>query len=228
MKKLIALILALFCVLGLIGCNRNSMDYIIENEPNITGIVEEVHDDYIIIYIETDGYPNGADCKVSLNVENKDSVTDFVIGDEVVVYYNGDIAESDPLQINTVYAITLKTPAIDRTSAAENQADISGIELSKGNVEFKIGKDVDGIQLSESSVITNTTKISVSANNISNNTEIEVFLYNADSLDTPILYATLTKEERSVDFDGLTSRFSYKVGAEFKTTSEDILLTITD
>ncbi len=36
------------------------------------------------------------------------------VGDEVVVYHNGDIAESDPLQINTVYAITLKTPA-DRT-----------------------------------------------------------------------------------------------------------------
>lgn len=110
MKKLIVAVLALTCMLGLIGCNR-SMDDIIENEPSVTGIVEEVHDNYIIIYIETDGYPNGADCKVSLNVENEDSMTNFNVGDEVVVYYNGDIAESDPLQINTVYAITLKTPA---------------------------------------------------------------------------------------------------------------------
>ena len=48
---------------------------------------------------------------VSLDVENKDSYTDVAVGDEVIVYYNGEIAESDPLQINTVYAINLKNPA---------------------------------------------------------------------------------------------------------------------
>ena len=41
-------------------------------------------------------------------------MTSFNIGDEVVVYYDGNVAESDPVQINTVYAITLKTPD-DRT-----------------------------------------------------------------------------------------------------------------
>ena len=44
-------------------------------------------------------------------MENKDSMTSFNIGDEIVVYYDGNIAESYPMQINTVYAITLKTPA---------------------------------------------------------------------------------------------------------------------
>lgn len=87
------------------------MNYIIEHEPSIAGFVEEVHDDYIIIYIETDGYPYGASCDVSLNVENSDSYTNVSVGDEVVVYYDGNIAETDPLQINTVYAITLRTPA---------------------------------------------------------------------------------------------------------------------
>ena len=38
-------------------------------------------------------------------------MTHFSIGDEVVVYYDGNVAESYPMQINTVYAITLKTPA---------------------------------------------------------------------------------------------------------------------
>lgn len=111
MKKMITLVLALLYVLALAGCNNRSMNYIIENEPSITGIVEEVRDNSIIIYIETDDYPDGASCNVSLDVENKDSYTDVSVGDEVVVYFNGDIAESDPLQINTVYAITLKTPA---------------------------------------------------------------------------------------------------------------------
>ena len=56
-------------------------------------------------------YPDGAECTVSLDVEIKDSMTDFNIGDKVTVYYNGDIAESDPMQISTVYAITLLEPA---------------------------------------------------------------------------------------------------------------------
>ena len=38
-------------------------------------------------------------------------MTNFNINDEVVVYYDGNIAETYPMQINTVYAITLKTPA---------------------------------------------------------------------------------------------------------------------
>ena len=111
MKRWITFILTLIFALGLVGCNTRTMNYIIENEPSITGIVEEVQDDYIIIYINTEGYPYGASCKVSLDAENKDSYTDISVGDEVVVYYNGEIAESDPLQINTVYGITLKIPA---------------------------------------------------------------------------------------------------------------------
>ena len=48
MKKLITLVLALASVFGLIGCSTRSMDYIIENKPSVTGIVEKVYDDYII------------------------------------------------------------------------------------------------------------------------------------------------------------------------------------
>ena len=108
MKKLIALVLALVCVLGMVACNNRSMNYIISNEPSITGIVKETNENAILIENDDGEY------WVSLNVENKDSVTNFNIGDEVVVYYDGNIAESYPMQINTVYAITLKTPA-DRT-----------------------------------------------------------------------------------------------------------------
>ena len=110
MKRCIVIILTLICVLGLVGCNNRTMDYIIENEPNITGIVEEIQDNFIVINIKTESYPNGASCKISLDVENKDSYTDVSVGDEIIEYYNGEIAESYPLQINTVYAITLKTP----------------------------------------------------------------------------------------------------------------------
>ena len=105
MKKLIALVLALICVLGLVGCNNRSMNYIISNEPSITGIVKETNENAILIENDDGEY------WVSLNVESKDSVTNFNVGDEVVVYYDGNIAESYPMQIKEVYAIILKTPA---------------------------------------------------------------------------------------------------------------------
>lgn len=108
MKRPIALILVMLCLLGLIGCSNRSMNYIIANEPNITGVVKEANENAILIENETGEY------WVSLNVENEDSMTHFSIGDEVVVYYDGNIAESYPMQINTVYAILLKEPA-DRT-----------------------------------------------------------------------------------------------------------------
>ena len=99
----------------LVGCDNKSMNYIISNKPSVTGVVEEVHEEYILMYAETaDGYPNGSRWEIPLDVENQDSYMDMVVGDEIVVYYDGSAMESDPLQIATVYAITLKEPA-DRT-----------------------------------------------------------------------------------------------------------------
>ena len=113
MKKTAILALAaLACALALTGCDTKSMNYIIENEPNVTGVVEEVHDDYFLMHSETaEGYPNGSDWSIPLDAENGDSYTDVAVGDEVVVYYDGTAMESDPLQVSTVYAIALKAPA---------------------------------------------------------------------------------------------------------------------
>ena len=105
MNRFLPLLLVLVCVLGLAGCGNRSMNDIIVNEPSITGIVKDVGVNAILIENDNGEY------RVSRNVENKDSMTDFVVGDEVVVYFDGNVAESYPMQIITVYAITLKTPA---------------------------------------------------------------------------------------------------------------------
>ena len=62
MKSWIVSILELVCILGLVGCNNRTMDYIIENEPSIIGIVEEMHDNLITVYINTEDYPNEENC----------------------------------------------------------------------------------------------------------------------------------------------------------------------
>jgi hypothetical protein len=85
------------------------MNYIIQHEPSIRGIVTETTDTAILME-NADG-----EYWVSLDVENGDSMTDFTVGDEVVVYFDGNIAETYPMQLNRVYAIILRTPA-DRTA----------------------------------------------------------------------------------------------------------------
>ena len=111
MKKLVALVLVVLFVFSLAGCGNRSLNDIIRHEDYVTGIVREVYDNYILIFIENSGYPNGAACEVSLNVEYKDSMTHFNVGDVVKVYYDGGIMETYPLRIGHVYAILLDTPA---------------------------------------------------------------------------------------------------------------------
>lgn len=141
MRKYVVFALALIGILALTGCNNRSMYYIIENEPSVAGIVKEVRDDSILICMETDAYPYGAECSVSLDVENGDSYTDLSVGDEVVVYYNGDIAESEPLKIETVYAITLRTPAENRV-----EWDKIPMVMVDGKLYYDTGKEssIDG------------------------------------------------------------------------------------
>ena len=115
MKKFLAVVLVLLCVLSFTGCDTKSMNYIIKNKPSVTGIVEEVYDSHFILYSETAaGYPYGSRWSVTLSPENPDSYTDVAVGDEVTFYFDGSAMETEPLQVATVYAITLKKPA-DRT-----------------------------------------------------------------------------------------------------------------
>ena len=112
MKKLIAVLLACLLIVSFAGCDKKSMNYIIANKPSVTGVVEEAYDSHFILYAETAaGYPYGSHWSVTRSPENADSYTDVAIGDEVTFYYDGDAMETDPLQVGTVYAITLKTPA---------------------------------------------------------------------------------------------------------------------
>ena len=105
MNRFVSLLLVLVCFVCFAGCGSRSMNDIIANEPSITGIVKDIGENAILIE------NNDGEYWVSRNAENKDSLTDFVVGDEVVVYFDGNVAESYPMQISTVYAITLKTPA---------------------------------------------------------------------------------------------------------------------
>lgn len=84
----------------------------IAKEPHFAGTVAEVYDNTILVIVdEGEEVRRSSDLmSVSLNVKLKDSMTHFNVGDRVIAYYNGEIAESYPAQINTVYAIVLSSP----------------------------------------------------------------------------------------------------------------------
>lgn len=112
MKKIFILLIVLICVVSLIGCSNKDTENIADIDPGIAGVVTEIYENSFLMHGEpTVDYPAGADYNVSLKSESENSYTYLAVGDEVIVYHSGDIAESDPLQINTVSAIELKTPA---------------------------------------------------------------------------------------------------------------------
>lgn len=93
MKKLLAALLLAFC---LVGCGGSVTD-----KPHISGTVVEVYENSILI--ESDGSPY----YVSLSSQNAEHIdSPIAVGDEVTVYFDGNVAESYPMQIHNVYAVT--------------------------------------------------------------------------------------------------------------------------
>lgn len=109
MKKYFNVFVMVLLIVSLAGCSR-SMNYVIGHEPSFVGTVETVTDEYVLVNVDDDDaiYSDHPNIHVSLDVELKDSYLDLSIGDVIVVYYDGSITDG---KAETVYAITLRTPA---------------------------------------------------------------------------------------------------------------------
>ncbi len=83
--------------------NERKLNDIMENEESFSGVVQEVNKETILVKVNEQDYL----LEVSLAVELKNNETDFAVGDEVTVYYDGKVTRSYPGQVNTVYAIIL-------------------------------------------------------------------------------------------------------------------------
>lgn len=90
------------------GCSNPMGRNNLVNEPNFAGIIEEVGEQSILVRVneDEDEIRSSDLISVSFDDELEDGITDIEIGDKVRVYYDGNIAESYPAQINKVYAIT--------------------------------------------------------------------------------------------------------------------------
>lgn len=100
MKKYISLILIITCVLCLVGCNNSSKNDVSIEEYSISGTILELNKSSALIENESGEY------WVSLIIRDG-SLPELAVGDEIIVSFNGAIAESYPMQINTVYSIKI-------------------------------------------------------------------------------------------------------------------------
>jgi beta-lactamase regulating signal transducer with metallopeptidase domain len=95
------------------GSGERTMDDIIAKAPHFSGIITEIYENSILIRVnDGEAVLSSSDLiDVSLLDTHSDSQTRFYVGDEVVVYYDGMIAETYPGRADHVYAVTTRNPA---------------------------------------------------------------------------------------------------------------------
>lgn len=111
-KKIVLVICGLLIVVGLIAIfilKPMTMNEVY-NKPNFSGVVLEVNDGSILVAVNDSEkeFKSSDKISVSLDVKVKYSVANFDIGDEVKVFYDGEILESYPAQIHKTYAVLLQ------------------------------------------------------------------------------------------------------------------------
>lgn len=145
MKKLYGLFIAfaLLIIGGLAYLFKPMTMNDIYSEPNFSGVVDKVYDNSILVLVnsEEEIFKTSNAISVSLNVKLKDSMTQFSIGDEVSIYYDGTVAESYPAQINTVYAIILTEPAASTDD--DIRTDLIPMLMVDGKLYYDTGEESD-------------------------------------------------------------------------------------
>ncbi|MEG6520997.1 M56 family metallopeptidase [Desulfotomaculum sp. 1211_IL3151] len=117
----------------------------VAKKPHFAGTVTQVYDHAILVSVkEGEDVRRSSDLiRVSLNVKLKDSMTHFTVGDKVIVYYNGEIAESYPAQVNTVYAIVLTSP--DMKVNMDDLKALSAMRTPYVGNNSAVGKIIDAL-----------------------------------------------------------------------------------
>ena len=93
-----------------------TMKDVIQHKPRFAGVVVEVYGkESVLVKVNKNDaiyksshneavYKSSHLIKVSLDVIKKDAISYYNVGDEITVYYDGNILETYPAQVNKVYA----------------------------------------------------------------------------------------------------------------------------
>lgn len=102
MKKWLSALLVCLCMIPLAGCKKGQAYFNAE--------VLQVHSGYVEVRClepYNSGISPGEEFSVTKDVVSANGAPEMKAGDTVRVVFNGDVMESDPLQLGTVFAIYL-------------------------------------------------------------------------------------------------------------------------
>ena len=120
MKKLIALVLAVICVLGLCACNsKKDIPFDETNAAFFIAKVTEVHENYLLVEVTDKGnssFSVGTTVEVSTTVTSADGCPKFVADEYARIEFNGVVLEKYPPALGEVFEI-YKTDATGLSTA---------------------------------------------------------------------------------------------------------------
>jgi len=96
------ILFSIFFISLVIACNNTdnkSITTIVTS--TFTGKITEIYDQTAIVQVD-EGEIIKAGSRVHVNL-SKNSETNFYVGDKVKIGYDGELRESDPLQINVIF-----------------------------------------------------------------------------------------------------------------------------
>ena len=113
MKKMLSFVMVLACILTLIGCSREPNEDLSDangRQAYFNAIVLELSNGSVKVECTEpfdSGILIGEEFSVSTDVVAASGAPELAIDDDIRVVFDGDVMESDPLQIGTVFAIYL-------------------------------------------------------------------------------------------------------------------------
>lgn len=112
MKKMVSCLIVLACILTFVGCSKkpNAGSFDENGQVYFNATVLELNNESVKVECTKSfdsGILVGEKFSVSADVSEASGIPKLVVGDDIRVVFNGDVMESDPLQIGTVFAIYL-------------------------------------------------------------------------------------------------------------------------
>jgi hypothetical protein len=104
MKRWLSILVIFVCIIALSGCENE------KRQAYFNAKVLEVNKEYVdvrCIEAFNSGISIDEEFSVTTDVVSAKGAPELNVGDNIRIVFNGDVMESDPLQIGTVYAIYL-------------------------------------------------------------------------------------------------------------------------
>lgn len=112
MKRLLSLLFVLVCMMTLFGCGKEPGEGLVDEKGQayFNAIVLESNEGSVKVKC-TEAFDSGIsvdeEFSVSTNVIASKGAPEMTVGDKIRVVFNGEIMESYPLKLGTVFAIYL-------------------------------------------------------------------------------------------------------------------------